>query len=262
MSSRTLNIIHLSDLHFGRIQGQVLTDLETYLENEKNNLNLVIITGDLTQRAKKEQFLAAKDFLMKIKCPLFIVPGNHDVPLYNLFLRFFRPYKKFLRHLGPFATNYYENEHVAIYGLWTLDRFTVKDARISSTDLKQIEEKFAKVPADKIKLIASHHPLPKLKNFDRLLKLCPHFLLWGHEHQSSVQPLSKEREFPYIMAAGTSTSNRTRKEVNSFNVMRIDGSEVLIEIMGHADESGAFETLQSFKINVERESNPPLHMKP
>lgn len=240
----------------------MLTDLKDFHTQRKDDIDLVILTGDFTQRARTREFIAAREFLTELGTPFFLIPGNHDVPLYNLFLRFFRPYKKFLRHLGPFASNFYENDLVAIYGLWTLDRFTIKDARISSRDLAQIEEKFSQVPKDKIKLIASHHPLPLLKNFDRLLKLGPHFLLWGHEHQSAVERLSPMRQFPYIMAAGTSTSNRTRTEVNSFNVMKISGSEVTIEILGHSKDSGNFEVLQSHKINVERESNPSPHMQP
>lgn len=63
--SKTLNIIHFSDLHFGRIQDQVLNDLDEYLQDNQDLINLVILTGDLTQRAKKEQFIAAKVFLSK-----------------------------------------------------------------------------------------------------------------------------------------------------------------------------------------------------
>ena len=162
METLPLNILHLSDLHFGRISQQVLFDLETFIKARKEEIHLAILTGDLTQRARSHEFMAAREFLNSLGCPLFLVPGNHDVPLYNLFLRFFSPYKKFLKYIGPFATNFYEDERIAVYGMWTTDNFTIKTGRISDKDLRCAEEKLGKVSANKIKIIASHHPLTSI----------------------------------------------------------------------------------------------------
>lgn len=245
MSSITLSIVHFSDLHFGRIKSQVLDDLKAYLSENKNRLNMVIITGDLTQRAKKEQFIAAKDFLDKITIPVFIVPGNHDVPLYNLFLRFFTPYSRYKKYMGPLISNYYEDEHLAIFGLWTVNPFKIADGKISADDLLKATEKFKSTSSSKIKILAGHHPIatyeePKIKKlFEKLIALGPDFLMWGHDHQSSVKYFDEKNQTkPLMIASGTTFSSRVREEANSFNLIEVTGNDVMITTMVHKDEGG------------------------
>lgn len=244
-NSKTLNIIHFSDLHFGRIQDKVLKDLDQYLEDNKDIINLVILTGDLTQRAKKEQFIAAKDFLSKIKVPVFVVPGNHDVPLYNLFLRFFSPYSRFKKYMGNLISNFYEDDDIAVFGLCTVNPLKVQEGRISETDIKNVTEKFKKVPAHKIKILAGHHPIatyeePKIKKlFEKLIELKPDFLLWGHDHQSSVKYFDeKTKTLPLMLASGTTISSRVRVEANSFNLICVTGTDVVVKTMVHIDGEG------------------------
>ena len=160
----TFSVIHLSDLHFGRIHCDILHYLEKFLIERKQDISLAILTGDFTQRARSQEFKDAREFISSLSCPLFLVPGNHDVPLYNLFLRFLSPYKKFLKYLGPFAQNYYEDERLAVFGLWTVDNFSVKTGRLSAKDLDSLEQKFKNIPEHKLKIIASHHPLATLKH--------------------------------------------------------------------------------------------------
>lgn len=212
-----------------------------------NEIKLAILTGDLTQRAKKAEFLAARDFITSLNSPLFLVPGNHDVPLYNLFLRFFSPYKKFLRYLGPFAQNYFENEDVAVFGMWTTDNFTIQSGKLHEKDLDELKEKFRTVPAHKIKIIACHHPIKSDKKLHEALSTNPHFILWGHTHQSGVSKL----ENTLLLVSGTSTSTRTKTEANSFNYMTFNNDEVVIEIYRHSKMLKAFEVIdrQTFAIS-------------
>ena len=247
MSSKTLNIIHFSDLHFGRIHDQVLTDLEKFLNDNSEIITLVILTGDLTQRAKKEQFIAAKEFLSKIKVPVFVVPGNHDVPLYNLFLRFFSPFSRYRKYMGNLISNFYEDEHVAIFGLWTVNPLKVEEGKIRESDILLVTEKFKSIPDHKIKILAGHHPIatyedPKIKKlFEKLIELRPDFLMWGHDHQSSITYFDeKTKMFPILMAAGTTVSSRVRVEANSFNLITINDSDVLIKTMVHIPEKGFY----------------------
>lgn len=210
-------------------------------------IKLAIVTGDLTQRAKKREFLAAREFISSLNSPLFVVPGNHDVPLYNLFLRFFSPYKKFLRYLGPFAQNFFENEDVAVFGLWTTDNFTIQSGKLHEKDLHELKEKFSAVPAHKIKIIACHHPLKSDKNLKEALGTNPDFILWGHTHQSGVTKLGAT----LLLSSGTSTSTRTKTEANSFNYMTFNNDEVVIEIYRHSKLLTAFEVIdrQTFKLS-------------
>lgn len=247
--NRPFSVIHLSDLHFGRIHPEILQHLDDFLKLRKKEIKLAVLTGDLTQRAKKTEFIAAKEFMESLDSPLFVVPGNHDVPLYNLFLRLLTPYRKFMRYLGPFSKNYYEDDDIAVFGLWTVDNFTVKTGKLRESDLKDVEEKFSQVPDSKIKIIASHHPLismnhPRVKqDLERLMKLSPHFLMWGHEHQSNVMSMNKDRIFPLILSSGTSASTRTRAEANSFNFVTFNQKDFVIEIYRHSKLLGGFEVI-------------------
>lgn len=234
MSPGSTRILHLSDIHFGRIDESVLNDLQSYILSKKSELDLVIITGDLTQRAKKNEFLSARAFLDSLHCPVVVVPGNHDVPLYNIFLRFFAPYFKFCKFLGRYSEHFYENEHVAVYGIWSTNNFSVKDGKVTNTILTDLENKFREVSPHKIKIIASHHGLfsknePMKGDAQRVLSSHPHVLLSGHEHQSGVTQLPS-RKFPLIISSGTSTSNRLRVEANSFNLITVNmGQDIVVE---------------------------------
>lgn len=253
MNSKTLNIIHFSDLHFGRIHDVVLSDLEKYLQENSEKLSLVILTGDLTQRAKKAQFIAAKKFLEKIKTPIFVVPGNHDVPLYNLFLRFFSPYSKFKKYMGSLVSNYFENEDLAVFGLWTVNPYKIEDGKITEKDILLVTEKFKSLPVNKIKILAGHHPIstyeePKIKKlFEKLIALKPDFMMWGHDHQSSIKHFDEvKKTLPIMMASGTTVSSRVREEANSFNLITIEGCDVKIKTLVHDKERNGFYAEKEF----------------
>jgi 3',5'-cyclic AMP phosphodiesterase CpdA len=257
MLSSTFSIAHFSDLHFGRIHGDVLKDLEKYL-NDHRDLSMIILTGDLTQRAKKEQFIAAKEFLEKIKIPVFIVPGNHDVPLYNLFLRFFSPYSRYRKYMGNLVNNFYEDDKMAIFGFWTVNPYKVADGRISESDIIEATEKFKNVSEKKIKILAAHHPVATYEGdkgkrlYEKLLALKPDFLLWGHDHQSSVKYHDeKTKAFPLMLASGTTFSSRVREEANSFNIITVNGADITITTMVHASKSG-FLAERAFSAVIER----------
>lgn len=80
-------LVHLSDIHFGRVDATIIEPLVALIAELKPDV--VTISGDLTQRARSEQFQEARAFLDRLPNPQIVVPGNHDVPLYNVFARFF-----------------------------------------------------------------------------------------------------------------------------------------------------------------------------
>lgn len=227
MTPEQTKILHLSDLHFGKINEEVLNDLKTYID-QHHDIDLIILTGDLTQRAKKEEFESAKLFLESLRRPIFIIPGNHDVPLYNIFLRFFFPYKKFCHFLGSYAQKYFENDRMALYGVWSTNKFSVSEGRLSGSELQNLQNKFKEIPRHKWRIIASHHDINPHKHKDALVEIGPHLILSGHVHQSSVVELIPNA-YPLLVSAGTSTSTRTRKEVNSFNVITLKHNQLVIE---------------------------------
>ena len=260
---KNFGIIHLSDLHFGKIHPETLEHLDNFLIKRNNEIKIAIVTGDLTQRARKSEFIAATKFIKSLNHPLFVVPGNHDVPLYNLWLRFLTPYKKFLKYLGPYSQNYYEDDDIAVFGLWTVNNFAATTGRLRKRDLLQIEEKFQNVPDGKLKIIACHHPLlsiqhPRIKNdIKRITDLHPHFILWGHEHQSGIIHMIQDQVFPIIMASGTTTSSRVRNEANSFNYIHYIDGELLLEIYRHSVSKGEFELIIRKRLSLREDAHPP-----
>ena len=86
-------IVHLSDLHFGKVDKSRINPLINIITGIKPDL--VIISGDLTQRATEKEYKEAKKFIKKIKRPVFIIPGNHDIPLFNVYRRLISPFKKY-----------------------------------------------------------------------------------------------------------------------------------------------------------------------
>jgi 3',5'-cyclic AMP phosphodiesterase CpdA len=90
-------IVHLSDLHFGRVDQQLIEPLIKTISEIKPDL--VAVSGDLTQRARSRQFVEARAFLDALPEPQIVVPGNHDIPLHNIFARFLGPLDKYRRYI-------------------------------------------------------------------------------------------------------------------------------------------------------------------
>lgn len=233
MSPQKFRILHLSDLHFGRIDSGALRDLQRFIDEQGSSLDLIVLTGDLTQRARKSEFIEARSFIENLRIPVFIIPGNHDVPLYNIFLRLLSPYKKFCRYLGPFASNFFQKDNVSIVGLWSTNRFTISDGKITRRDIQEIEDKFKSAQENSWRIIASHHPISP----EKILKLKPHLFLSGHDHQSKVE---QSMGGPVFISCGTTVSSRTRAEVNSFNIINLEGQSVSVDVFYKEQDGFSF----------------------
>ncbi len=247
-------ILHISDLHFGKINSNVLNSLLTLINTQK--VNCVVVTGDLTQRARSHQFLAALEFLKKVEAPVLSVPGNHDVPLYNLIQRFFSPFRKYNKYIKPFSTSIYKDDDMIIAGITTNNIYSIKEGKISKKGIQVLEEIFTKDAPQPIRIIACHHPVFKNTNNlnikklqDRALTLNPHMILSGHDHQSSVEFIDLEnKKFPLLVNAGTATSSRTRKEANSVNLIEINFPEFIIK--NYIFEESKFELKNTEKFEM------------
>jgi 3',5'-cyclic AMP phosphodiesterase CpdA len=150
-------LVHLSDLHLGRIDA----DLPGPLADTIRQLDphLLVVSGDLTQRARSHQFALARTFLDSLAMPRIVVPGNHDIPLHNLFDRMWRPLEKYRRHLGDEVEPEYLDDEIAVFGVNTARSLTFKDGRISHAQLARLEARLASLPASLSRVIVTHHPL-------------------------------------------------------------------------------------------------------
>lgn len=236
--------MHLSDLHFGRIDyGTLQPLLETAL---RINPDVVVVSGDLTQRARVEEFEQASTFLDALPGPQIVVPGNHDIPLHNIYRRFFRPLDRYRRFITDDLNPFYADDEVAIAGVNTARSLTVKGGRINKEQAAWAREKLCSLGSDVTRIVVTHHPfdLPEgarendlvgrgrmamatLANCEANVFLSGHLHLSYSGHAASRYNLAG-RSVLFIQA-GTATSTRGRGELNSFNVINIERPRLLIE---------------------------------
>src|SRR6185436_13055108 len=144
-------LAHLSDLHFGRVDYTVRDAVVTNLQTLKPDV--VVVSGDLTQRARSHQFQEARQFLDALPQPQIVVPGNHDVPLYNFFARFGRPLDKYRRHITEDLQPFYQDDEVAIVGINTARSLTTKYGRINERQIAGARERLCDVANDVTKIV-------------------------------------------------------------------------------------------------------------
>src|SRR6266550_1861536 len=149
-------LVHLSDLHFGRVDEQLIKPLISAVTGV--NPDLVAVSGDLTQRARSHQFKAARAFLDSLPQPQIVVPGNHDVPLHNVFTRFARPLAKYRRYINEDLRPFYHDEELAVLGVNTARSLTIKGGRINEEQIDWMQEKLSAANPDSTKVIVTHHP--------------------------------------------------------------------------------------------------------
>src|SRR5438552_3952786 len=110
-------LAHISDLHFGRTDAIVAEGLLKDIDTQKPDL--IVVSGDLTQRARSLQFEEAKEYLARLHYPQLIVPGNHDIPLFDIFRRFFFPLTRYKKYITEDTTPEFIDEEIAVYGINT-----------------------------------------------------------------------------------------------------------------------------------------------
>src|SRR6202048_1786243 len=143
-------LVHLSDLHFGRVDPQIVAPLiKTVSEISPD---LVAVSGDLTQRARTQQFLEARAFLDALPQPQIVVPGNHDVPLHNVFARFLQPLDKYRRYITDDLQPFCADEEIAVIGVNTARSLTIKGGRVNSDQVSSIRQKLCSVGEDVVKV--------------------------------------------------------------------------------------------------------------
>ncbi len=235
-------LIHLSDLHFGRADPAIVQPLIDFIRNTKPDL--VAVSGDLTQRARTKQFLEARKLLDAIPFPKIVVPGNHDVPLRNLFARLFRKLDRFRRCISDDLEPFYADDEIAVAGVNTARALTGKNGRINRQQLAKLRARFASTPAQ-IKIAVTHHPfdLPPGVVGDRvvlraesamktLAQIPVDMLLAGHFHVAGTTRTTTRYKInnfsALIVASGTAISTRERGQPNSLNVIEIDAPKITI----------------------------------
>jgi 3',5'-cyclic AMP phosphodiesterase CpdA len=253
------SIVHLSDIHFGRVDLAVVGPLIETINQIAPDV--VAVSGDLTQRARSHQFKQARAFLDALPHPQIVVPGNHDVPLHNVFARFAQPLLKYRRYITNDLRPFHYDDEIAVLGVSTARSFTIKGGRINQRQVNWMRERLCSCDPDLVKIVVTHHPfdLPEGHN-DRklvgrarmameLLASCgADVFLAGHLHISHTTHSARRYKIKghsaLVVQAGTAISDRGRGEANSFNVIRVERPNISVERLEWLPERGAFLTAE------------------
>ena len=243
-------LIHLSDLHFGAHEQRLVNAVAERIDEEKPDL--VVISGDFTQRARTEQFKEACEFLDRLReagHDVLAVPGNHDVPLYDVFRRFLSPLTRYKRYIDDTLCPVHEVPGVTVVGINTARSLTFSDGRINEEQMSFIRETFGRSNENAVRVLVTHHPLFALpvgetgevkravgRNelaLDAAAESGVDMLLAGHHHTASThsaRDLVTRAGPALVVQAGTATSVRLRDEEQSFNRIDIEGESVTLTL--------------------------------
>jgi 3',5'-cyclic AMP phosphodiesterase CpdA len=236
-------LAHVSDLHFGRVD----TELEAVLLEDLAALppDLVVVSGDLTQRARRAQFAAARRFLDRLPAPYVVVPGNHDIPLYDLVSRVLRPLARYRRMISDDVSPTFLDDELAVLGLTTARPSAWKEGRISREQVEAIRW-LGSVDGGRLRVLVTHHPFippphgkrtPLVGRGGDALRVAAasgvDLCLGGHLHLGYTgNAAAFHAGLPraiIVAQASTAISSRRRGEPNGYNVVRVNGDRLELE---------------------------------
>ena len=240
---RVRTLLHLSDLHFGRVNGQLVEPLLTLAHALAPDL--VVVSGDFTQRARVREYREARAFLERLPQPQLVVPGNHDIPLWDVFRRFLSPLGRYRRYITDDLAPFYHDDSIAVLGINTARSLTRKYGRINADQIAHARAVFGEVNEKVVKIVVTHHPfdLPpgsrsrlvgrSAMAMRGLATAGVDLILSGHLHLQHTGLTAKryriEGYSALVAQTGTTISTRGRGEANSFNLIRVESDAIAIQ---------------------------------
>ncbi len=251
-------ILHISDVHFGPPHLLKVSDAVCELARRRVP-DLVAISGDLTQRAKPEQFRQARAFVDRFTVPTLAVPGNHDVPMYRFWERVLSPFGAYRKHFASELEPTFEDDEMLVVGVNTAFNWTMKDGRVTRAGIQRLRKLLAESPG-RAMIVVAHHPMVPAPRFDTqrvlgnvlavvdlLAGSGVEMVLSGHLHQAWIS--TSEAYYPsgrrpvLLVHSGTSTSSRGRHSEhgrNTCNWIRLSDDEIEISHLGWDPAAGRF----------------------
>ncbi len=225
------SIIHISDPHFGQSDPAIAEALLDEIHAARPAL--VAVSGDLTQRARHAQFLAARAWLDRLLVPVLVVPGNHDIPFFDVVRRFGTPRERYLHYISSDLAPCFVDDEIAVCGIDTTKSFTLKHGQITREQAERVAALLAP-HTNHWRILVAHHPFEHATGADEVIPLLEaagvDLVLTGHLHVPHLANVAMRNEAHTMVAvhAGTCMSTRLRGEPNGYNQLQFDGEHVRI----------------------------------
>ena len=258
-------VLHISDTHFGTEQPRVVEALVALAAQQRPDL--VVLSGDITQRARPAQFRAAKAFVDRLGAPVVAVPGNHDIALFDLWARFTRPYARYAKAFGSDLEPVHASPDLLVVGVNTTRAWRHKHGEVSAAQIDRVASLLAAAGAQQLRVVVVHQPAAVTRAEERVNLLRGHqaalqawsaagadLVLGGHIHLPYTLAQHGLARRLWVVQAGTAVSSRIRLEApHSINILRWGesrgeqgrrgadaGKDCLIERWDYARQQGAF----------------------
>lgn len=264
-------LLHISDLHFGP---HFLPDRAEAVHAlaARRRPDAVVVSGDLTQRAKRRQFAAARQWLAEFEAELVVTPGNHDVPLYRVLERIVAPYRQYRDHISDRLDAVHRVDGMTIVSLNSTRRLSITNGRLGRDQLEFAARAFRAAPEADLRAVVTHHHLAPPPDFarDRVMPgakralarfrdLGVQLLLAGHMHRAYIGdsldffPGGNREDGMVIVQCGTTTSARGRgreRLANSLNYIRATREEIFVSHWLWREEAGRFSVHSEHRFGV------------
>lgn len=267
-------LLQISDPHFGTEQKPVVTALAALVREQRPDT--LILSGDITQRATAAQFAAARRFVDELGIERrLVLPGNHDIPLLNLWQRFAKPYARYLSAFGPTLEAELETPELLVIGVNTTRRWRHKDGEVSAEQIERVAQRLARASTRQLRIVVTHQPIHVFRPRDEHNLLHGHadaarawaaagadLVLGGHIHLPYMRPLSdRHPDLPrslWCVQAGTAVSSRIRREAaNSVNLIRYEPErqplDCSIERWDYIATAGRFDLVERTAAALDRD---------
>lgn len=257
-------LIQISDTHFGTEQPQVMAALTSLVKQQKPNL--VVLSGDITQRAKPAQFQAARRFMDSLQVHFLAIPGNHDIPLLNIWSRLRNPYARHIAAFGSELEPVYSSPDMMVICVNTTRAWRHKHGELSASQIARVADVLSRASAEQLRIVVVHQPIAVTRATDAIHVLRGHtealtvwsaagadLVMGGHIHLPYVLPLNEFTRPMWAVQAGTAISSRVRSGVpNSVNILRWGSDAAVggckIEQWNFSTKDSTFEIAKSYEV--------------
>lgn len=263
-------LLQISDPHFGTERPAVVDALLQLARQEEPAV--VVVSGDITQRARRAQFAAAKEFVARLAAPaVVVIPGNHDIPLFNVVARSFYPYRGFQWAFGEQLEPEWENAAFRVICVNTTRPARHKDGEVSAEQIVRVSQRLLAATPEQVRVVVTHQPVYVLKGSEVHNRLHGYdqaitawsaagadIIMGGHIHLPYIAPLHEHSNTAvrrcWVVQAGTAVSCRVRKQqANSVNIVRrTEQLECVVERWDYSASDDRFNCATKQELYLER----------